>query len=179
MNSHVTIQLPRGFVLTLQSGDRSYTVATIDPPLPVETAMTLADATHPTLTFRRGASAGRLGEVIRAHGDCGCLSGDELATYGGGTDVETWHVDAPEGVAVLVQWLTSELTDGAMDAAAARAQHRARKTEEVLREVTALNPTGFLRGMILDGLMDKGINADDPRWIALKARFREEVGRAT
>ena len=175
MNDPVTIQLPRGFTLALVDNDRSYTIATIDPPLPVETAMLLADAPSPRLPFRRGDGLStRLGEVIRAHGHgCG-LSGDELAAYCLGADVEHWHVDTPEGVGVSVASLTEELASGTLDADAARAQHRARKTDAVLRELAEFPPGGIIATMILDGAMDAGINTDDPRWVALTGRLRAE-----
>ena len=177
MDRGVKIQLPRGFALTLDASGRNYTVATLDPPLPFETAARLADARAPRLPMRHpDRLSERVGEVIRAHGHGGGLTGKELATYQGAyRSVETWHVDAPEAVGVLVAWLVNEFTQSTFDAAMALTVHRARATDSFLRELEKVRPTGYLRALIVNGEADARVNADDPRWVALKARLRAEI----
>ncbi len=175
-----TLRLPRGFTLTLASsgdGYSAYTIATIDPPLPVAIARNLADARHPQLprSTRDALPAKCVGEVIRAHGADG-LTGAELETYQQGAPVGDWYVDVPEGVGVLVAWLFTSLTDGDLDADDARAMHREHVTNSVLLDLEKLDGKCTLARMMLDGYFDAKVNADDPRWIALKARFRAELG---
>lgn len=174
------LQLPRGFTLTLASGGdgySAYTVAKIDPPLPVAFARRLADAQHPLLprSTRDTLPAERVGEVIRAHGADG-LTGAELETYQQGAPVGDWHVDVPEGVGVLVAWLFTSLNEGDLDADDARALHREHVTNSVLLTLEKLDGKCAMARMVLDRYFDAKVNADDPRWIALKARFRAELG---
>lgn len=172
-----TLRLPRGFTLTLGTSGSYYTVATIDPPLPVAIARNLADARHPQLprSMRDHSLADRVGEVVRAHGGGG-LTGAELETYQQGVGVADWSVDSPEGVGVLVAWLFNTLANGTLDAAEARELHRAQVTDSVLAELGRYTESNMIVRMVVDGNFDAKVNTDDPRWIALKARFSAMLG---
>lgn len=173
-----TLRLPRGFTLTLGPSGSYYTVAAIDPPLPVSLARILADARHPQLprSMRDHSLADRVGEVVRAHGDGNGLTGAELETYGGGACIDVWHVDSPEGVGVLVAWLFNTLASGTLDAAETRALHLAKSTDSVLAELGRYTESCMIVRMVVDGKFDAEVNTDDPRWVALKARFRAMLG---
>ena len=172
-----TLRLPRGFTLTLGPSGSYYTVAAIDPPLPVSLARILADARHPQLprSMRDHSLADRVGEVVRAHGADG-LTGSQLATFQGGASVGGWDVDSPEGVGVLVAWLFNTLTDGDLDAAGARAIEYAHLTDTIIAEMEQHSAPNETVRMVLDGKFDEWVNADDPRWVALKARFSAMLG---
>ena len=173
-----TLRLPRGFTLTLGPSDSYSTSAKIDPPLPVAIARILADARHPQLprSMRDHSLADRVGEVVRAHGDGNGLTGAELETYQRGTSVAHWHVDSPEGVGVLVAWLFNTLANGTLDAAEARELHLAKSTDSVLAEMGRHSEPNMMVRLFLDGKFDAEVNADDPRWVALKARFSAMLG---
>jgi hypothetical protein len=173
-----TLRLPRGFTLTLGPSGSYYTIATIDPPLPVAIARNLADARHPQLprSMRDHSLADRVGEVVRAHGDGNGLTGAELETYQQGIGVADWSVDSPEGVGVLVAWLFNTLASGTLDAAAARELHLAKSTDSVLAELGRYTESNMIVRMVVDGNFDAKVNADDPRWVALKARFSVMLG---
>lgn len=174
--SNVTIQLPRGFVLHLTKRPDSYcTSASIVPPLPVEIAARLADATQPQFPLYSEVLTERVGEVIRAHGDGRGPSGDELATYGGGSDIELWHVDDPVAVGFLVAWLIETISAGTLDAATADVEHRRRYMTSLIGECEREVPN-MLKGIIVDGEVDDKVIADAHEWIELKARFRKELG---
>jgi hypothetical protein len=173
-----TLRLPRGFTLTLGPSDSYSTSAKIDPPLPVAVARILADARHPQLprSMRDHSLADRVGEVVRAHGDGNGLTGAELETYQGGASVGGWDVDSPEGVGVLVAWLFNTLANGDLDAAGARAIEYAHLTDTIIAEMEQYTAPNAIVRMFLDGNFDTKVNADDPRWVALKARFRAMLG---
>ena len=175
-----TLRLPRGFTLTLGPSDSYSTSATIDPPLPVAVARILADARHPQLprSMRDHSLADRVGEVVRAHGGGG-LTGAELETYQQGIGVADWSVDSPEGVGVLVAWLFNTLASGTLDAAEARELHRAKATDSILAELEHLTDHAAIVRMVVDGNFDTKVNTDDPRWVALKARFSAMLGSVT
>ncbi len=153
-------------------------MATIDPPLPVSIARSLADALHPQLprSMRDHSLADRVGEVVRAHGYGNGLTGAELETYGGGACIDVWHVDSPEGVGVLVAWLFNTLASGSIDADDARALHLAKSTDSVLAELGRYTESCMIVRMVVDGNFDAKVNADDPRWVELKARFSAMLG---
>ena len=172
-----TLRLPRGFTLTLGPSDSYSTSATIDPPLPVAVARILADSRHPQLprSMRDHSLADRVGEVVRAHGADG-LTGAQLETFQGGACIDVWHVDSPEGVGVLVAWLFNTLANGTLDAAEARELHLAKSTDSVLAELDRYTESRMIVRMVLNGNFDAVVNADDPRWVALKARFSAMLG---
>lgn len=171
----ITIQLPRGFVLHLtKRHDSYYPNAEIVPPLPVEIAARLADATHPQFPIREEVLSARVGEVIRAHGHgCG-LSGEELTEYGE-SSVDLWHVDDPAAVGLLVAWLIDTISTGTIDAATADVIHRTRYMESFVLECEQGVPL-MIKRMVVDGEVDRKVVASDPRWVALKAKFRTEIG---
>ena len=173
-----TLRLPRGFTLTLGPSGSYSTSATIDPPLPVSIARSLADALHPQLprSMRDHSLADRVGEVVRAHGYGNGLTGAELETYQQGVGVAYWHVDSPEGVGVLVAWLFNTLASGSIDADDARALHLAKSTDSVLAELGRYTESCMIVRMVVDGNFDAKVNADDPRWVELKARFSAMLG---
>jgi hypothetical protein len=173
--TEITIQLPRGFVLHLAGCDDSYyTIAEIVPPLPVEIAARLADATHPQFPLREGVLSARVGEVIRAHGLGSGLSGEELTEYGE-SSVGPGQVGVAASGGRGGGWRGERVRAGPRDRASADVIHRTRYMESLLLVCEQGVPL-MIKRMVVDGEVDRKVVASDPRWVALKARFRTEIG---